>query len=183
MSLARALVAASFMVAASWLWGGRLRLRIRPTRQCGGRSDLLGGPPAVGPASAEATSRAAVSRGRTMSALAAGCHHRTGVGPALRRAARPDRLSNRGNCLRVGADAEALAVVAREWNLSVLTGLAAVWTVSRGSGAGLARAAEQLGRSALDSEQIRREMSAEFVGSRIWGCAGDAAGSRPAVGQ
>ena len=41
MSLARGLLAASFLLAASWLWVGRLRLRISPTRQSAGRGDLL----------------------------------------------------------------------------------------------------------------------------------------------
>ncbi|MDQ1306666.1 MAG: tight adherence protein [Actinomycetota bacterium] len=171
MSLARALVAASFMVAASWLWGGRLRLRIRPTRQCGGRSDLLERWAAGGWARVRRgnfAERRRLAAAELCLALAAELNTGQALEPALRRAAGPEPVCPTAvAACELGADvAEALAVDAREWNLSVLTGLAAVWTVSRGSGAGLARAAEQLGRSALDSEQIRREMSAELAGPR-----------------
>jgi tight adherence protein B len=176
MSLSRGAVAVSFLLAASWLWAGRMRIRIGPGIGAGRRGDtgsrellargIAGGWARIRRGSTAQRQRLAAAE--LCLALAAELNTGQALEPALRRAAggAPVCPTAVAAC-ELGADvAEALVVDATERELRVLTGLAAVWTVSRGSGAGLARAAEQLGRSALESEQIRRELAAELAGPR-----------------
>lgn len=171
MSLTRGLLAAAFLLGASWLWVGRPRARIRPRGRGSGPGELLSRWVAGSWAMARRRNSAEQRRlaaAELCLALAAELNTGQALESALRRAAGPDPVCPTAvAACDLGADvAVALGVDSREQNLPVLTGLAAVWTVSRGSGAGLARAADQLGRSALESEQIRRELASELAGPR-----------------
>lgn len=94
----------------------------------------------------------------------------TGVPPetALQRAGTGrDFMRHATGAVRVGGDvAAALRADAEENGLPVLVGVAAVWQVSEGSGAGLADATHRLGSAALQRERMRRDLAAQMAGPK-----------------
>lgn len=87
---------------------------------------------------------------------------------ALRRAGDGfDFMARSVGAVRVGGDVPAaLRADAEEFDLVVLTALAAVWQVSAGSGAGLSDAAYRLGAAALQRERLRRDLASQMAGPK-----------------
>lgn len=87
---------------------------------------------------------------------------------ALRRAGEDrDFMARSLGAARVGGDVPAaLRADAEEFELVVLTALAAVWQVSAGSGAGLSDAAYRLGAAALQRERLRRDLASQMAGPK-----------------
>lgn len=167
-----ALVALGALLAAGRLWRGGSAGRLRIAR--GGddakarhvRMLLAGVRQRLGVSARQRQLR--LRAAELCLALAAELSTGQAVELALRRAAGPDPVCPTAlAAIGMGGNvAEGFRTDGDRMASETLRALGAVWEVSEGSGAGLAAAADGLGRAAFERERIRRELAAEMAGPR-----------------
>ncbi len=168
MSLAAAF---ALLVAAAALWGVSSSHRLRPPGWRGPFARTGRWAAATIRDSWRRQARATIRRRAAADVvLSLSAELATGVPPetALLRAAE-DRnfMRNSIGAVRVGGEVAAgLRADAEQWDLPVLTAVAAVWQVSEGSGAGLSDATHRLGTAALQRERLRRDLASQMAGPK-----------------